>query len=114
MSAYQQKPITLGMVGGGPDSGIGSTHRIAMRIDNKCELVAGAFSRNREKSTLMARELGIPGDRMYNDYASMASAESKREDKIDAVCIVTPTDSHYEVAKTFLQSGIHVVCDKPL
>ena len=114
MSAYQQKPIALGMVGGGPDSGIGSTHRIAMRIDNKCELVAGAFSRNRQKSTLMARELGISSDRMYADYESMASAESKREDKIDAVCIVTPTDSHYEVAKTFLQSGIHVVCDKPL
>jgi hypothetical protein len=55
----QQKPIALGMVGGGPDSGIGSTHRIAIRIDNKCELVAGAFSRNRAKFTLMARELGF-------------------------------------------------------
>jgi predicted dehydrogenase len=110
----QQKPIALGMVGGGPDSGIGSTHRIAIRIDNKCELVAGAFSRNRAKSTLMARELGIPDDRTYDDYESMAGAESKRKDKIDAVCVVTPTDSHFEIAKTFLESGIHVICDKPL
>src|ERR1700704_6135549 len=44
----------------------------------------------------------------------MAAAESKREDKIDAVCVVTPTDHHYEVAKTFLEAGIHVICDKPL
>jgi hypothetical protein len=43
MAFHQSKPIAIGMVGGGPDSGIGETHRIAMRIDNKCELVAGGF-----------------------------------------------------------------------
>ena len=114
MAFHQNKPITIGMVGGGPDSGIGETHRIAMRIDNKCELIAGAFSRSREKSLAVAQELRIADDRIYNDYRSMAAAESKREDKIDAVCVVTPTDHHFEVAKTFLEAGIHVICDKPL
>jgi hypothetical protein len=66
MSA-QQKPIALGMVGGGPDSGIGSTHRIAIRIDNKCELVAGAFSRNRAKSTLMRWILDCRWDCLNTD-----------------------------------------------
>jgi predicted dehydrogenase len=56
----------------------------------------------------------IAGERIYDNYRSMAAAESKREDKIDAVCVVTPTDHHYEVAKTFLEAGIHVICDKPL
>jgi predicted dehydrogenase len=32
----------------------------------------------------------------------MAAAEAKREDRIDAVVIVTPTASHYEIAKVFL------------
>src|ERR1700733_517944 len=114
MSTHQHKRIAIGMVGGGPGSGIGETHRIAMRIDNKCELIAGAFSRNREKSLLVAKELRISGERVYDDYESMAAAESKREDKIDAVCVVTPTDHHYEVAQTFLEAGIHVICDKPL
>jgi predicted dehydrogenase len=114
MAFHQNKPIAIGMVGGGPDSGIGETHRIAMRIDNKCELIAGAFSRSREKSLVVAKELRIASERVYDNYQSMAAAESKREDKIDAVCVVTPTDHHYEVAKTFLQAGIHVICDKPL
>jgi predicted dehydrogenase len=114
MPLNQHKPLTVGMVGGGPDSGIGETHRIAMRIDNKCELVAGVFSRRLEKSALLAKQLGIPPERLYGDYKSMALAESKREDGIDAVCIVTPTDSHYAIAKEFLQAGIHVICDKPL
>jgi predicted dehydrogenase len=114
MSFTQQKPLSVGMVGGGPDSGIGETHRIAMRIDNKCELVAGVFSRRLEKSALLAKQLGIPPERLYGDFQSMASEEAKRADKIDAVCIVTPTDSHYEIAKEFLRAGIHVICDKPL
>ena len=114
MAFHENKPIAIGMVGGGPDSGIGETHRIAMRIGNKCELIAGAFSRSREKSLLAAKELRIASERVYDSYQLMAAAESKREDKIDAVCVVTPTDHHYEVAKTFLQAGIHVICDKPL
>jgi predicted dehydrogenase len=44
----------------------------------------------------------------------MAAAEAKREDRIDAVVIVTPTASHYEIAKVFLEAGINVICDKPL
>src|SRR6266403_1775968 len=59
MAFHQEKRIAIGMVGGGPGSGIGETHRIAMRIDNKCELIAGAFSRSREKSLAVAKELSI-------------------------------------------------------
>jgi predicted dehydrogenase len=55
---------------------------------------------------VVAKELRIASERVYDNYQSMAAAESKREDKIDAVCVVTPTDHHYEVAKTFLQAGM--------
>jgi predicted dehydrogenase len=103
------------MVGGGPGAGIAETHRTAMRLDDKCVLVAGVFSREREKSLTAAKQLRIDLDRVYLDYGMMAEAESKREsDKIDAAVIVTRSDSHYAIAKKFLESGIHVICDKPL
>ena len=39
-----QKPIRLGMVGGGNDAFIGRVHRIAARIDGEFELISGALS----------------------------------------------------------------------
>ena len=38
----------LGMVGGGTGAFIGEVHRIAARLDNRYELVAGAFSSDSE------------------------------------------------------------------
>jgi predicted dehydrogenase len=102
------------MVGGAPGAGIAGSHRTAMRLDDKYLLVAGVFSRNREKSSAAASQLGILEDRVYSDYEAMAEAERKREDGIDAVAIVTPTDSHYKIAKKVLEAGINVICDKPL
>jgi predicted dehydrogenase len=102
------------MVGGGPGAGIAETHRTAMRLDDRYELVAGVFSRDREKSLAAARQLRIHAERVYSDHTTMAAVEAKREDRIDAVVIVTPTASHYEIAKVFLEAGINVICDKPL
>ena len=102
------------MVGGAPGAGIAGSHRIAMRLDDRYLLVAGVFSRSREKSLAAARQLGIPEDRVYSDYGAMAEAESKREDGVDAIAIVTPTDTHYKIVKKVLASGLSVICDKPL
>ena len=102
------------MIGGGPGAFIGGSHRIAMRLDDRYQLVAGVFSRNREKSLAAARELGISEDRVYPDYETMATRETEREDGVDAVAIVTPTDSHYKIAKKLLEAGLNVICDKPL
>jgi len=103
------------MVGGGPGAGIAETHRTAMRLDNKYVLVAGVFSRDRQKSLTAAKQLRIDLDRVYSGYGVMADVESKRKnDPIDAVVIVTRTDSHYAITKKFLESRIHVICDKPL
>lgn len=44
----------------------------------------------------------------------MAKQEAKRSDSIDFVIIAAPNNVHYDCAKTFLQHGINVVCDKPL
>lgn len=106
--------IRLGMVGGGRDAFIGSVHRIAARLDDHFELVAGAFSSTPEKSLASASDLGVASDRAYADYESMAAQEAQRQDGIEAVAIVTPNHLHYPVAAAFLRKGIHVICDKPL
>lgn len=106
--------IRIGMVGGGPGAGIAKAHRMGMRLDDRYALVAGAFSRSLEKSQQAAAELGVAEDRVYRDYVEMAREEATREDGIEVVTIVTPNDSHYPVARAFLETGIHVVCDKPM
>ena len=106
--------IRLGQVGGGRGAFIGAVHRIASRIDDRFELVAGAFSSTPERSQASGAELGLDAARVYSDFAEMAAREAARDDGIEAVSIVTPNHLHYPVAKVFLERGIHVICDKPL
>ena len=106
--------IRLGMVGGGRDAFIGAVHRIAARMDDHFELVAGAFSSTEEKSLASAADLGIDPKRAYGDFRQMAMREARLKDGIEAVAIVTPNHLHATVAKEFLRRGIHVICDKPL
>lgn len=106
--------IKLGMVGGGQGAFIGAVHRIAARIDDQFELVAGALSSNPERSQASAAEIGISSERRYSSFEEMAKAEAARPDGIEAVSIVTPNHMHAPAARAFLQAGIHVICDKPL
>ncbi|CAB3637283.1 Gfo/Idh/MocA family protein [Paraburkholderia rhynchosiae] len=104
--------LRLGMVGGGQGAFIGAVHRIAARLDDRFELVAGALSSDPERARPSAAEVGIA--RSYADWQQMAREEAARDDGIDAVAIVTPNYLHAPVATAFLEAGIHVVCDKPL
>ena len=47
------------MIGGGPGAFIGAVHRIAARMDNEYELVAGVFSSKPELSALSGEEIGL-------------------------------------------------------
>ncbi|WP_282127779.1 Gfo/Idh/MocA family protein [Roseobacter litoralis] len=104
--------IKLGMVGGGNDAFIGGVHRIAARIDDRYELVAGALSSTPEKSQASGKAIGLA--RIYDDFKQMAIREARLKNGIDAVAIVTPNHVHYAAAREFLKRGIHVICDKPL
>jgi predicted dehydrogenase len=106
--------IRLGMVGGGQGAFIGAVHRLAARMDDHYEFVAGALSSDAARSKASGEELGLAPDRIYGDFREMARAEGKRADGIEAVSIVTPNHMHFPAAKAFIEAGIHVVCDKPL
>ncbi len=114
--AYVTAPrrLRLGMVGGGQGALIGGVHRIAARLDDRYDLVAGALSADPARAHASAAELRIAPDRSYDDFAAMARAEAAREDGIDVVAVVTPNHMHYAPSKAFLDAGIHVICDKPL
>jgi predicted dehydrogenase len=106
--------LRLGMVGGGRGAFIGAVHRIAARMDDRYELVAGVLSADPERARDSAADLHIAPDRSYATFAEMAAKEAKRPDGIDVVSIVTPNHLHHGPAKAFLAAGIHVICDKPL
>ena len=106
--------LRLGMVGGGQGAFIGAVHRIAARLDDRYELVAGALSADPERARASAAELRIAPERAYPSFAEMAQQEAARDDGIDAVAIVTPNHVHHPAAKAFLEAGIHVICDKPM
>jgi len=109
-----RRRIRLGMVGGGDGSFIGSAHRMAARLDDEFELVAGALSSTPERAHASAQKLHIASGRSYAHYADMARAEAQRPDGIDAVAIVTPNHLHVPVARAFADQGIHIICDKPM
>ena len=111
-SANARRRIRLGMVGGGEGAFIGAVHRIAARLDDHYELVAGALSSTPDKALRSAASLGLA--RGYADYQTMAREEAARDDGIEAVAIVTPNHQHAPAAQAFLEAGIHVICDKPV
>ena len=113
-AAPVSRRLRLGMVGGGQGAFIGAVHRIAARLDDRYELVAGALASEADRAHASARELHIAPERSYSDFRAMAQAEAARADGIDVVAIVTPNHLHFPVASAFLQAGIHVLCDKPL
>jgi predicted dehydrogenase len=106
----------MGMVGGGRGAFIGGVHRMAAALDGQIELVAGCFSADPKKSRASGEDLCLDPRRVYNTYKEMAGREARlpADERIDFVSIVTRNDTHFAVAKTFLEAGFHVVCEKPL
>ncbi len=106
----------MGMVGGGRGAFIGGVHRRAAALDGEIELVAGAFSSDPRKSALSGKDFYLKPSRVYGSYQEMAEKEKAlpENERIDFVTIVVQNFLHFEVAKTFLEAGFNVICDKPV
>jgi len=109
-----RRRLRLGMIGGGQGGFIGAVHRMAARLDDRYELVAGVLSSDAQRSRASGADLLLDADRCYGTLNEMLKAEAARLDRIDVVAIVTPNHLHHGPAKAFLQAGFHVICDKPL
>lgn len=109
------KKIRMGMVGGGQGAFIGVVHRLAANLDGQIELVCGAFSRDANRSKESGRALFLDPNRCYESYQTMFAEEAKlpADERMQFVAIVTPNHLHFPVAKMALESGFHVMSDKP-
>ncbi|MEI6891408.1 MAG: Gfo/Idh/MocA family oxidoreductase [Pontiella sp.] len=108
--------LRMGMIGGGIGAFIGDVHRKAARLDGQIEIVAGAFDMVPEKSKAMGRELALDPQRVYGNVQAMIDGELARPegDRIDFVSVCTPNHTHFSIAKSFLEAGFHVMCEKPM
>lgn len=107
-------PVRLAMIGGGPGAFIGPVHRMAAELDGRIKLVAGAFSRDPEKSRAAGASWGIAPERIYESHETLVAAEAARPDGAELVAIVTPNATHFAIAKAALEAGFHVISDKPV
>ena len=110
------KKIRLGILGGGGNSLVGILHRIAAKMHNKYDIVGGVFSRDWDSNIEFANEIKISPSRAYADYEIMIERELKlpEDQRMQAVSILTPNFLHYPMAKSLLENGFHVICEKPL
>ena len=117
MNALREKfgrSLRLAIVGGGPGSWIGRMHRTAAELDGWFSVVAGVVSSDAGKARAAGRAVGLDPARSYGDVAEMLAKERERADRIDAVAIMTPNDTHYPYSAAALDAGLDVVCDKPV
>lgn len=110
------KKIKLGILGGGGNSLVGILHRIAAKMHDKYDIVGGVFSRDWDSNIEFANQIGISSERVYADYEIMVEKELKLPDeqRMQVVSILTPNFLHYSMAKSLLENGFHVICEKPL
>jgi predicted dehydrogenase len=110
------KKLRMGMIGGGIGAFIGDAHRRASRICNDFELVGGVFDSDYEKSKQFAKNEGILPERCYKSVDDLVKSElaMSSDKRMQVVSIVTPNALHFPFAKSLLNAGFHVVCEKPM
>lgn len=105
------RQLSLGFIGGGLSSAIGHTHFAASRMDGRWRLDAGVFSRNEKTNAETGASWQVASDRVYASWRDLILAERSR---LDAVAVLTPTPSHYEIVQALLKAGIPIICETAL
>ncbi len=74
-----------------------------LEAEGRCRLV-GVCDSNPETNAKIAEKLACES---WSDWLELL-------DKVDAVSIVTPTETHCEIACAFLEAGVDVLVEKPI
>lgn len=116
MSSPVSSPLRMALIGGGGAGFIGRVHVTAATLDREAVLVAGAFSSDPKRSREAADDFGIDPSRAYGSWAELLEAEQQlpANERVNFVSIATPNFTHCEIARAAMESGFHVVCDKPM
>ena len=108
------KKLKWGLIGGGEGSQIGPAHRLGAGLDSLFEFTAGALDHRPDEGRDYGQKLGLSRERAYGDWQDMLKGEKKQKDRIDLVTVATPNSTHFEITKSFLEAGFHVLCEKPM
>lgn len=104
-------PLNVAFVGGGLNSAVGLTHKIALEMDGNFKLVAGCFSRNSDVNKSTGEQWGISSERVHDSWQTLLKME---QNSIDAIIVLTPTPSHREIVIGCIETGVPVICEKAL
>ncbi len=98
--------IKVGIIGvGGIATG---AHIPGYKAVSEAELYAVADI-NYERAKDVAKQLGIPASRTFEDYNDMVAL-----DALEAVSVCTPNNFHAPASIAALKAGKHVLCEKPM
>lgn len=111
MNYNQFPPIRIGFIGGGINSAVGYVHYASSQLDGLFRLEAGSFSRNKEVNKKTAEQYGINSDRLYDNWKDLIESEYSR---LDAVVVLTPIPTHWEIISELLVAGFPVISEKAL
>ncbi|MGF1446703.1 MAG: Gfo/Idh/MocA family protein [Pikeienuella sp.] len=93
------KPVRTAVVGVGH---FGRLHAEKLASDGRAELVA-VVDVDPDRARKVAE---CHGTRLVTDHRALLG-------QVDAVTIAVPTAAHYEIARFFLDNGVHVLVEKP-
>ncbi|MFZ2644067.1 MAG: Gfo/Idh/MocA family oxidoreductase [Verrucomicrobiia bacterium] len=110
-----QKPLNVGLVGGGKGAFIVQPHQKAIHSDGTRRVTAAALFPDPKVALEEAANWPYP-IKGYGSYDEMIAANAKlpADEKLDYILIVTPNFVHYDPAMKAMKAGIAVFCEKPL
>ncbi len=110
------RKLRMALVGGGQGAFIGRVHATAAVLDNRAVLVAGALSSSPERAKASAPSYDIPESRAYGSVSELIEKETALPDdeRIDFLSVATPNHTHFDIARSAVEAGFNVICDKPM
>ncbi len=110
-----QRPLNVGLVGGGKGAFIVQPHQKAIHFDGTRRVTAAALFPDPKVALEEAANWPYP-IKGYGSYDEMiaANATLPADQKLDYILIVTPNFVHFDPAMKAMKAGIPVFCEKPL
>lgn len=110
-----QRPLNIGLIGGGRGAFIVHPHQRAIHSDGTRRVTAAALHQDPKIALAEAAAWAYPL-RGYGSYVEMIDAQKglPEDQRLDYVLIVTPNFVHLDPALRAIKAGIPVFCEKPL
>ncbi len=110
-----ERPLNVGLVGGGCGAFIAQPHQKAIHSDGTRRVVAAALHPDPKVAMEEAANWPYP-IKGYPSYVDMINDQKNlpEDQKLDYILIVTPNFVHYDPAMKAIEAGIPVMCEKPL